>query len=151
MAASARSRTDDKVRGLFVGADYYLSKPVELAELSAVVTALARRLDTGGVSLRWMLDPVHRELIPPGKAPVPLTAQGAIVLAAIAGGGGDLVDRRRIVAALGEEFLHYDQRRLDTQIHQLRKAVWDAAGVALPLRAIRNRGYQFLAEVELRT
>ena len=98
-----------------------------------------------------MLDPVHRELIPPGKAPVPLTAQGAIVLAAIAGGGGDLVDRRRIVATLGEEFLHYDQRRLDTQIHQLRKAVWDAAGVALPLRAIRNRGYQFLAEVELRT
>ena len=148
---SARSRTEDKVRGLFVGADYYLSKPVELEELSAVVAALARRLDTGGVSLRWVLDPVRRELIPPGKVPVPLTAQGATVLAAIADGGGELVDRRCIVAALGEDFLQYDQRRLDTQIHQLRKAVWDAAGVELPLRAIRNRGYQFLVDVELRT
>lgn len=147
---SARSRTGDKVRGLVVGADYYLTKPIELEELSAVVAALARRLDTGGVSLRWVLDAVRGELIPPGKAPVALTTHGTVVLAAIAGGGGEPVDRRCIVAALGEDFLQYDQRRLDTQIHQLRKTVWDAAGVELPLRAIRNRGYQFLVDVEIK-
>lgn len=148
---SARSRTGDRVRGLIGGADYYLTKPVELEELSAVVAALARRLETGGVSLRWVLDAIRGELIPPGRAPVPLTTHGAVVLAAIAGGGGEPVDRRRIVAALGEDFLQYDQRRLDTQIHQLRKAVLDASGLELPLRAIRNRGYQFLADVELKT
>jgi DNA-binding response OmpR family regulator len=148
---SARSRTGDRVRGLAVGADYYLTKPIELEELSAVVAALSRRLETGGVSLRWVLDATRGELIPPGKAPVPLTAHGTVVLAAIARGGGEPVDRRRIVAALGEDFLQYDQRRLDTQVHQLRKAVLDASGVELPLRAIRNCGYRFLADVELKT
>lgn len=148
---SARCRTGDKVRGLVVGADYYLSKPLDLEELAAVVAALARRLEIGGVSLHWVLDAVRGELIPPGKAPVPLTAHGAVVLAAIAGGRGQPVDRRRIVAALGENFLEYDQRRLDTQIHQLRKAVLDTSGVELPLRSIRNRGYQFLVDVEIRT
>ncbi len=148
---SARCRTADKVRGLVVGADYYLTKPIELEELSAVVAALARRLATGGVSLRWVLDAIRGELIPPGKTPVPLTAQGTVVLAAIAGGRGEPVDRRCIVAALGEDFLQYDQRRLDTQVHQLRKAVLDGSGVELPLRAIRNHGYQFLADVEIKT
>jgi DNA-binding response OmpR family regulator len=147
---SARCRTGDKVRGLAVGADYYLGKPVDLKELSAVVAALARRLEVGGMSLRWVLDAARGELIPPGKAPVPLTSHAAVVLAAIARGGGEPVDRRRIVAALGEDFLQYDQRRLDTQIHQLRKAVLDASGVELPLRAIRNHGYRLLVDVELR-
>lgn len=147
---SARSRTGDKVRGLVVGADYYLNKPIELEELSAVLTALARRLETGGVSLSWVLDVCRGELAPPGKAPVPLTAQGAVVLMAIATGGGKLVDRRQIVNALGADFLQYDQRRLDTQIHQLRKAVFDASGVELPIRTVRNRGYQFLADIELK-
>lgn len=148
---SARCRTGDKVRGLVVGADHYLSKPVDLEELSAVVAALARRLAVGGLSLRWVLDAVREELIPPGKAPVPLTTHGAVVLAAIARGGGEPVDRRRIVAALGEDFLQYDQRRLDTQIHQVRKAVLDASGLDLPLRAIRNHGYRFLVDVEIKT
>ncbi len=147
---SARSRTGDKVRGLVVGADYYLNKPIELEELSAVLTALARRLETGGVSLSWVLDVRRGKLAPPGKAPVPLTAQGVVVLKAIAAGGGKLVDRRQIVNALGADFLQYDQRRLDTQIHQLRKAVFDTSGVELPIRTIRNRGYQFLASVELK-
>lgn len=148
IVVSARSSTTHKVQGLSVGADYYLSKPVELEELSAVVAALARRLDTGGMSLRWVLDVNRGELVPPGKVPIPLTAQGVTVLAAIAAGKGQPVDRRNIVEALGEDYLLYDQRRLDTQVHQLRKAVFDAAGLELPIRTVRNRGYQFTVEVE---
>lgn len=149
IVVSARSSLTHRVQGLSVGADHYLSKPVELEELSAVVAALARRLETGGVSLRWVLDVNRGELIPPGNVPVKLTAQGATVLTAVVRGKGNIVDRRDIVEALGEDFLIYDQRRLDTQIHQLRKVVLDAAGVELPIRAVRNRGYQFLAEVDI--
>src|SRR5574343_592118 len=47
---SARTSLGDKVRGLVVGADHYLTKPVELEELAAVTLALARRLETGGLS-----------------------------------------------------------------------------------------------------
>lgn len=146
---SARSSLSDKVRGLIVGADHYLSKPVELEELAAVTVALARRLETGGLSLRWVLNLRAQEIVPPGKEPIAVTAQGCIVLKAIASGHGESVNRRRIVEALGEDFLQYDQRRLETQIHQLRKLVQTATGLELPIRAVRNRGYQFYDDVDL--
>lgn len=148
---SARTSLGDKVRGLVVGADHYLTKPVELEELAAVTLALARRLETGGLSLRWVLDLRNHEIVPPGKAPVSITAQGCIVLKAVAAGHGEFVDRRRIVEALGEDFLQYDQRRLETQIHQLRKLVFNAAGIELPIRAVRNRGYQFYDDIDLQS
>lgn len=146
---SARGAIGDRVRGLTVGADHYLKKPVELEELSAVIAALGRRLESGGVSLSWVLDVARGELVPPGKAPVPLTPQGTIVLKAIVAGYGNPVDRRIIVDALGEDFLQYDQRRLDTQIHHLRKTIFDATGLELPLRAVRNRGYQFIGNIRV--
>ena len=40
---TARTETDDKVRGLDSGADYYLTKPFEMSELLACVRALTRR------------------------------------------------------------------------------------------------------------
>lgn len=150
IVVSARSGTADKVRGLTVGADHYISKPFDLEELAATVAALVRRLDTGGVSLRWTLDVRRRQLTPPGKAPIDLTAQAAIVLQAIAAGRGTVVGRRQIVEALCEDYLLYDQRRLDTQMHQLRKTVLAASGLELPVRSARGRGYQFLAEVTVK-
>ncbi|SFM95638.1 DNA-binding response regulator, OmpR family, contains REC and winged-helix (wHTH) domain [Formivibrio citricus] len=146
---SARSSISDKVRGFTLGADHYLSKPFDLLELSATVCALSRRIETGGVSLRWQLDARLCLITPPGRPPVRLTAQGAIVLNSIARGRGDPVKRRQIVEALGEDFLTYDQRRLDTQIHQLRKSVFDAANVELPILTARNRGYIFGADIDI--
>lgn len=60
------------------------------------------------------------------------------------------MSRKQIVQALGENYLLYDQRRLDTQMHQLRKTIFAASGVDLPVRTARGRGYHFVAEVELK-
>jgi DNA-binding response OmpR family regulator len=73
-----------------------------------------------------------------------------LVLHAIALGHGLPVSRKQIVQALGENYLLYDQRRLDTQMHQLRKTIFAASGVDLPVRTARGRGYHFVAEVELK-
>lgn len=146
---SARSSINDKVQGFAVGADHYLCKPFDLQELSAIVGALVRRIETGGVSLCWRLDLRQCLIVPPGHSPVRLTAQGTIVLNAIAQGRGSPVNRRHIVEALGENFLSYDQRRLDTQIHQLRKVVSDATNIELPILTARNRGYIFGADIEV--
>jgi len=151
IVVSARSSRAEKIRGLAVGADHYITKPFDLEELAATVSALARRLVTGGVSPRWILDIHRRQLTPPGKAPINLTAQAFIVVHAIAAGRGTLVDRRCIVDALSEDYLTYDQRRLDTQMHQLRKTVFAASGLELPVRSARGRGYQFMADVDLKS
>ncbi|KAF7961439.1 hypothetical protein AWV80_33325 [Cupriavidus sp. UYMU48A] len=80
-------------------------------------------------------------LIPPGFAPIPRSAQDYTVLHALAS-GDECVTRKAIVRALGEDFLHYDQRRLDTQMRRLRRKVEQACGLQLPVSAVRGNGYR---------
>ena len=54
-----------------------------------------------------------------------------------------------IVDALGEDYIHYDQRRLDTQMRRLRRKVEAASGLMLPVRTLRSVGYHFYADIEL--
>lgn len=147
---TARSGSQNKAEGLFQGADHYLSKPFDLGELAATITSLARRLQTGDRTARWVLDTLRCQLIPPGKPPINLTSQGYIVFRTIVAGDGRPVHRRRIIEALGENFLQYDQRRLDTQMHQLRKTVLEASAMELPVRTVRGRGYQITGVIQLR-
>lgn len=150
IVATARSGSRNKAEGLIQGADHYLCKPFDLAELSATITALARRLEDSGTRPRWLLDTLRCQLIPPGKAAIDLTSQSYIVFRTITSGEGKPVSRRKIVEALGENYLHYDQRRLDTQMHQLRKLVIESSGLELPVRTARGRGYQITEAVDLR-
>ncbi len=147
---TARSSTRDKVAGLQSGADHYLIKTVDLDILAAVVDSLARRLDLGGVSGDWVLDDLKRELVAPGLPPIELSAQDYTVLKAIIDGRGQSVSKQDIVSALGEDYLSYDLRRLDTQINRLRRKVLDATGIELPLKTLRNEGYQFYGAIALR-
>jgi DNA-binding response OmpR family regulator len=150
IVATARSGSRNKVEGLIQGADHYLCKPFDLEELAATVTALVRRLADSDASPRWLLDTLRCQLIPPGKPAIDLTSQSYIVFRTIVGGEGKPVSRRKIVEALGENYLQYDQRRLDTQMHQLRKLVAETSGIDLPIRTARGRGYQITANVDLR-
>ena len=54
------------------------------------------------------------------------------------------------MAAQGEDFFTYDQRRLDTQMRRLRRKVEEACGMNLPVSTLRGVGYHFHAEITLR-
>lgn len=73
---TARDRVEDKVAGLDAGADDYLTKPFDYAELSARLRALLRRAGSGAPAVLRAgsieLDPATREVRRDGK-PVPLT------------------------------------------------------------------------------
>jgi DNA-binding response OmpR family regulator len=109
---TARMAIRDKVAGLQSGADHYLTKTTDMDILAATVDALARRLDLGGVSGDWVLDGDQKQLVAPGLPPIELSAQDYTVLKAIFDGQGQSVSKKTIVAALGEDFLSYDLRRL---------------------------------------
>ncbi|WP_283150985.1 response regulator transcription factor [Silvimonas soli] len=144
---TARNTTHDKVSGLIDGADHYLSKLADLDELNATVAALGRRLVADTLPC-WILQAAPRQLIPPGFPPIPLSGQDYVVLLALASGGD--VSRQSIVSALGERFLDYDQRRMDTQMRRLRRKVEQACGLELPVTTLRNIGYRFHDPIELR-
>lgn len=148
---TARGAIRDRVAGLADGADYYLPKTADLDEIAATLAALARRLDDRNARpAAWLLETAARRLTPPGCAPIPLSRQDLLVLHALMARQGDNVSRQEIVAALGEDFLSYDQRRLDTQMRRLRRKVEAAAGLSLPVNAARNAGYCFFEAVTIR-
>ncbi|MGK5058481.1 response regulator transcription factor [Janthinobacterium lividum] len=147
---TARGATQDKVKGLGGGADYYLPKSADLDELAATLGALARRLGAPPPSTAWVLELGPRRLLPPGCGAIALSQQDVTVLHALMAEPERIVSRQQIVQSLGEDFLSYDQRRLDTQISRLRRKAEQAAGLALPINTARNAGYRFYAEAEVR-
>lgn len=144
---TARHAMPDKIAGLTGGADHFLPKTAALEELGATVGALARRLGLQELP-RWVLQGSPRQLVPPGFAPIALSEQDHTVLRALAI-GGECVTREAIVKALGEDWFHYDQRRLDTQMRRLRRKVEEACGMTLPITTLRSVGFRFYAPIDV--
>lgn len=151
VAFTARGTTEHRVIGLRQGADHYLPKGCDLVELAAVLDALRRRLGLQRETLPWRLDMAPRELRAPNQQGVRLSHQDALVLHCLMRNAGGTVSRRDIVKALDEDYLTYDQRRLDTQIRRLRRNVELATGVELPLKTLRNSGYCFYERVQIQS
>ncbi|OEZ45829.1 virulence transcriptional regulatory protein PhoP [Janthinobacterium sp. MP5059B] len=153
---TARGATQDKVNGLGGGADYYLPKSADLDELAATLGALARRLGAPlpaavpPPATAWVLELGPRRLLPPGCGAIALSQQDVTVLHVLMAEPERIVSRQQIVQSLGEDFLSYDQRRLDTQISRLRRKAEQATGLALPINTARNAGYRFYADAEVR-
>ena len=138
-----------RVSGFQLGADQYIAKPVRLDVLAATVEALLRRLSGAGLEDLWVLNGPFHKLSFGGRESISLSAQDYKVLSSIMKAEGEAVSRREIVAALGEEYLTYDMRRLDTQIRRLRKKVETAWGLTLPLNTVHSVGYKFSANVKI--
>jgi PAS domain S-box-containing protein len=113
----------------------------------SISAARAETLDESGAS-SWRLCGSPPRLIPPGRTAVPLSAQDYTVMLALAR-GGECVHRRAIVRALGEDYLQYDQRRLDTQMRRLRRKVEQACGLQLPVATVRGVGYRVFQPFEV--
>jgi len=147
---TARGATQDKVIGLTGGADYYLPKHTDLDELAATLSSLRRRLGEPAAAPAWILELGPRRLVPPGGGAISLSQQDTTVLQVLMAEPERIVSRQQIVQSLGEDFLDYDQRRLDTQIRRLRRKTEQATGLPLPVNTARNAGYRFFANAAVR-
>jgi DNA-binding response OmpR family regulator len=71
------------------------------------------------------------------------------VLLALGNEAQQVVRRQAIVEALGEDYLQYDQRRLDTQMRRLRRRVEQACGLQLPVATVRGVGFRFFQALDV--
>ena len=146
---SARTEIEDRVRALQGGADVYLTKPVDLRELLAVVSSLTRRiappeaqaiLPTEIVQSAWSLTADRWAVIAPNGMSLALTAQERAFMVRLWESAGEAVSREDLAIALGGDPYEYDFHRLDTLVSRLRRKGTDI-GLTLPLRAVRGTGY----------
>jgi two-component system, OmpR family, response regulator len=149
----------DRVVGLELGADDYLTKPFNLRELLARVRAVLRRFDVGraapaadpeGGRFRfsgWQLDPKTRRLTDPAGATVALTKGEYALLLAFLDAPQRPLSREHLLQATR---MHEDvfDRSIDVQILRLRRKLERDASAPRVIQTERGVGYVFAVPVE---
>ena len=147
LVLTARDRTEERIAGLDAGADDYLGKPFDLAEVEARLRALVRRAQgTEDVSTLGglRLDRKARRFAVAG-VPLDLPAREFEVLWELMSPPGRTVSKR----ALSDKLSTFDEslgdNALEAFISRLRKKL---AGSGASIRTLRGLGYLLEAEAE---
>ena len=138
---TARDSTEDRVRGLDLGADDYLSKPFDLAELEARVRALTRRAGHGGQAVVVLgdltFDTVGRVASLKGE-PLELSARELSLLQLLVSRAGRMVSKEQIVDNLCQWGEELSANAVEVYVHRLRKKL-EPGGVRIS--TLRGLGY----------
>jgi len=158
---TGRKDEADRVMGLELAADDYLTKPFSPRELLARIRALLRRtrerqtvadVVQGIRAYRFSgfeLNVRLRRLTAPGGANVPLTNSEFNLLAAFLGAPQRVLSRDQLLSL---SRLHNDEvydRSIDVQVARLRRKLQPGEGAAEIIRTERGAGYVFTAAVEI--
>lgn len=168
LVLSAKGEDIDRIIGLEVGADDYLSKPFNPRELVARIRAILRRrvqspeppAPTAGLAATtidqtreilqfdgWRLDVDSRTLADPKGAAVALTSGEMALLIVFARSPNRVLSRDHLLdATRGRDAEPFD-RAIDVQVSRLRRKLAAAGGGEL-IRTVRGDGYLFSADTK---
>jgi two-component system OmpR family response regulator len=159
---TGRAETVDKVVGLELGADDYLTKPFERRELLARVRSLLRRAQPEAASVAtnsatvahftgWRLDLAAHTLLSPSGEPVALTHHEFALLAAFVTRPQHVLTRDDILNLIADrEWSPYD-RSVDVLIGRLRAKLQEDLKHPTLIVTVRGVGYKFGIPVQLET
>jgi DNA-binding response OmpR family regulator len=148
---TARSEEVDKLVGLGVGADDYVTKPFSPREVAARVKAVLRR-DRGGASARdeavlrfdgLDVDLPGREVVVNGT-PVALSSLEFDLLAAFVNAPGRVFSRAQLLQRVWGYDFYGDERVVDVHIRSLRARLGDDASDPHLIATVRGVGYKFV-------
>ena len=149
---TARDEEMDKVIGLELGADDYLTKPFGLRELMSRIKALLRRAygdlsdAQGGRLLRHgdLLIDLERRRVQRGDRRIPLTATEFEILRHLASRPGRVYARRELLELIRDyEALDQDEKTINVHISHLREKLEDDPSSPRFVLTVRGAGYAF--------
>lgn len=149
---TARSEETDRVSGLKIGADDYLTKPFSPRELVARVEAILRRR-RGGRATPYRLefphltiDPeAHEAVAPSGK--LDLTTTEFKVLWELASHARRVMTREQLIDRVWGVDFYGNERVVDVYVGQVRRKL-EAAGARNVIETVRGIGYKFADDEE---
>ena len=160
---TGRGDAVDKVVGLEIGADDYVTKPFDLRELLARIKAVLRRLtpEAGAAEAPvaprerlcfdgWQLDVAARRLLDCTGQPVLLTGGEFDLLCVLAQHPGRVLSRDFLLEhTRGRDAAPFD-RTIDVQIGRLRRKLGDDADDPRIIKSVRGVGYVLTPRVDVR-
>ena len=154
---TSRNDTIDRVLGIELGADDYVTKPFEARELMARVKALLRRMEMGRQALKkpammrfrgWVLDTGARSLVDPDGKPVHLSRGEFDLLAYLVTNAGRAQSREHLLDGMGDADGERFDRAVDVAIGKLRRKLKDDPKNPEIIVTMHGVGYVFTAPVE---
>lgn len=155
---TANGEERDKVKGLRMGADDYLTKPFSINELTARIRSLIRRYTPLNSTINsplstlilkdMIIDAENRRVSLQGT-PVELTGKEFDLLYFLASNPGRIFTKRQIYTHVWKEFYAYDDNNLMAFISKLRKKVEPNANHPYYIQTVRGVGYRFNREAAL--
>ncbi len=145
---SARTEEMDKILGLKMGADDYLTKPFSPRELVARVEAMLRRgggarsQDAPLIFEDIRIDPGARK-VQVADQPLELTPIEFDLLLALARHHGRALSREQLIEQVWGYDYYGDDRVVDVHIGRLRKKLDGAGGAGWRIATVRGVGYRF--------
>jgi two-component system, OmpR family, alkaline phosphatase synthesis response regulator PhoP len=148
---TARDEEADRIVGLELGADDYVTKPFSPREVVARVKAVLRRRDTASTDRKPVVvgevtvDPSRYEVTYRGK-PVRLTAREFAIVEHLARNAGHVYSRTQLLdQVFGIDFEGYE-RTIDAHIKNIRQKLVEASpDASTPLTTVRGVGYKLEA------
>jgi DNA-binding response OmpR family regulator len=150
---TAKLEENDKVLGLELGADDYITKPFSMRELAARVRAVLRRVGKQDVQAEILraaditLDRSGR-LVKVGERPVDLTASEFDLLAVLMAAPGRSFTRLELLERLQGTAYEGYERTIDVHIHNLRNKIEPEPSHPVYIETLYGAGYRFAAQVE---
>src|SRR6201990_2249298 len=156
---TAMGEETDRIIGLELGADDYVSKPFNPRELLARIRAVLRRAgdtperrsEANVRNLRfagWTLEPARRRLLNPDGAEVALTGGEYDLLVALVDRANRVLTRDMLLDLLrGRQAGPFD-RAIDVAVSRLRRKLEDDGRNAQLIKTVRGGGYVLAATVE---
>ncbi|NEI03060.1 response regulator transcription factor [Rhizobium leguminosarum] len=149
----------DKVVGLEIGADDYVTKPFVLRELTARIKGLLRRAKRVASPAEapkkrllrfdgWRVDPVRRQVHDPSQARVAMTTHEFDLLLAFCQNAGRVLSREQLLAVTHAGLAGPIERSVDVHISRLRQKIEIDPRDPMLVKTVRLGGYMFTANVE---
>ena len=152
---TAKSDEEDKVSGLRLGADDYLTKPFSINELMARVNSLIRRYTTlnpvvgseaATMLLKDMVIDKTSRTVTVKNMPIELTGKEFDLLLFLASNKGRVFTKKQIYTQVWEEEYAFDDSNIMSFISKLRKKIEPNPEQPFYIQTVRGVGYRFNKE-----
>ena len=159
---TAKGEPTDRIVGLEIGADDYVTKPFEPRELVARIRSVLRRAgraNGNGASNQgeaekllfefegWTLDPLKRRLCDPDGVSVAISTAEYRMLHAFLDHPRAVLDRDRLLDMVQGREAHMFDRAVDNQVSRLRRKIESDSRNPQFIQTVRGGGYRFAADV----